>query len=107
MRPGQTPRLEPARWNKHAEWPVKLQGYAMNSIRRSLVPILWLVSMTASGAPVGDPGGPDVVKASNPSAKALEGQGASAADEDVMRRVRVLIEELKRQGPPPVDCMEG
>jgi len=63
--------------------------------------------MTASAAPVENPGGPDVVKASNPSGKALEVHGASAADEDVMRRVRVLIEELKRQGPPPVDCMEG
>ncbi|NCF28803.1 MAG: hypothetical protein GWP69_15580 [Gammaproteobacteria bacterium] len=27
--------------------------------------------------------------------------------ETIMRRVRAVIEERKRQGPPPVGCMEG
>jgi hypothetical protein len=79
----------------------------MNTIRRSLLPFLWLVSMMAGAAAAGNPDGPEVVKAPNPPGKALEVHGTSAADEDVMQRVRVLIEELKRQGPPPVDCMEG
>jgi len=66
--------------------------------------------MTASAAPVENPGGPDVVKASNPSGNDLVVPRASPADEDadaIMGRVRAVIEELKRQGPPPVDCMEG
>jgi hypothetical protein len=85
----------------------------MNSMRRSLVPIIWLVSMTASAAPVGDAHNvdrPNMVNASSPSGNDLVVPRASPADEDadaIMGRVRAVIEELKRQGPPPVDCMEG
>jgi len=85
----------------------------MNSIRRYLLPILWLTAMTAGAAPVGDVNeadGPATRIASPRSANAPESLGASPAEEDaeaIMRRVRAIIEGLKRQGPPPVDCMEG
>jgi hypothetical protein len=85
----------------------------MNSIRRSSVPILWLLSMTAAAAQVWDADkadGPDMARLSVPFANASEVPGASPADVDadtVMRRVRAVIEELKREGPPPVGCMEG
>ncbi len=85
----------------------------MNSIRRFLLPILWTMSMMAGAPPVWSAGkadGPDTVSASYPPENLPEAPRASSAGVDpelIMRRVRAVIEELKRQGPPPVDCMEG
>ncbi len=85
----------------------------MNSIRRFLVPILWTMSMMAGAPPVWSAGKadvPDTVSASPSTGNVPEVPRASAAGVDpetVMRRVRAVIEELKLQGPPPVDCMEG
>ncbi len=74
---------------------------------------MWLMSMTAGAAPVGNADktdGSDMVRSLLPSGNAPEVPGVSSADVDAeifMRRVRAVIEELKRQGPPPVGCMEG
>ena len=85
----------------------------MNTIRRFSLLILWLMSITAAAGQVSDAGkadGPDMVKSSAAFGNASQVLGASPADVDadtIMRRVRAVIEELKRQGPPPVGCMEG
>ena len=85
----------------------------MNAMRRISVPILWLVSMAAAAAQVWDADkadGPDMVRSSAPFGNASQVPGASLADVDaetIMRRVRAIIEELKREGPPPIGCMEG
>ena len=85
----------------------------MNSIRRSLILILWLISMTAGAAPVGNANkvdGPGMVAALPLSGNAPGAPAASSAEVDaetLMRRLRAIIEELSRQGPPPVGCMEG
>ncbi len=85
----------------------------MNSIRRFLVPILWTMSMMAGAPPVwsaGKANGPDTVSSSPLTENVPEVPRASSAGVDpetIMQRVRAVIEELKRQGPPPVDCMEG
>ena len=113
MRLGRTSRLDSARGNKHVLRPVRQQGYEMNAIRRLLLPILWTMSMMA-GAPwvwsAGKADVPDAVSSSPSTENVPEVPRASSAGMDpeiIMRRVRVVIEELKRQGPPPVDCMEG
>lgn len=86
---------------------------AMKTIHRVLVPILWLVSLTAGAVTVGDAheiDRPSLVSPSRPSGNHQAAPGATPIDEDaeaIMQRVRAVIEELKRQGPPPVDCMEG
>jgi hypothetical protein len=85
----------------------------MNSMRRFLLPILWTMSMMAGAPPVwsaGNADGPDTVRSSPASENLPVVPHASSAGVDperIMRRVRAVIEELKRQGPPPVDCMEG
>jgi hypothetical protein len=85
----------------------------MNSIRRFLVPILWTMSMMAGAPPVWSAekaDGPNTVRSSLPSKNFPKVPRASSAGLDpdlIMRRVRAVIEALKRQGPPPVDCMEG
>ena len=85
----------------------------MNAIRRFLVPILWLMSMTAGAAPVSNADkadGSDMLRSLLSSGNAPEVPSASSPEVDaeaIMRRVRAVIEELKRQGPPPVGCMEG
>ena len=71
------------------------------------------MSMTAGAAPVWNADkadGPDMVKSFLPSGNAPEVPSGSFAEVDaetIMRRVRAVIEDLKRQGPPPVGCMEG
>jgi hypothetical protein len=85
----------------------------MNSMRRFLLPFLWTMSMMVGTPPVWSAGkadGPDIVSSSSPSKNVPEVPRASSRGVDpelIMRRVRAVIEELKRQGPPPVDCMEG
>ena len=85
----------------------------MNAIRRLLLPILWTMSMMAGAPPVWSAekaDGPNTVRSSLPSEKFPEVPRASSAGLDpelIMRRVRAVVEALKRQGPPPVDCMEG
>lgn len=82
----------------------------MNSIRRSLILVLWLISMTAGAAPVGSAskvGGPGMAQALPQSGIAPAASSAEADAETLMRRLRAVIEELKRQGPPPIGCMEG
>jgi hypothetical protein len=40
--------------------------------------------------------------------KALDGPSSVDESEDtIMRRLRVIVDEFKREGPPPVGCMEG
>jgi hypothetical protein len=71
------------------------------------------MSMTAGAAPVWNADkadGSDSVRSLLPSGNAPEVPSVSSADvgaEIILRRVRAVIEELKRQGPPPVGCMEG
>ena len=85
----------------------------MNSVRLFLIAILWLMAVTAGAAPVGNAekgDGPNMQRVLPPSENAPETPAASrseVAEEAIMRRVRAVIEGLKRQGPPPVDCMEG
>jgi hypothetical protein len=85
----------------------------MNAIRRYLIPIIWLISMTAGAEPsrgVGQVHGQVLVRFSPASSDTIEGPRISLTREraeTIMRRVRAVIEERKRQGPPPVGCMEG
>jgi hypothetical protein len=89
----------------------------MNAIWRYLIPIIWVISMTAgmtAGAEpirgVGQARGQVLVNSSPASSDTTEGPHISLTrerTETIMRRVRAVIEERKRQGPPPVGCMEG
>jgi len=85
----------------------------MNAIRRYLIPIFWLISMTAGAEPtqgVGQVHGQVLVRSSPASSNTIDGPRISLTREraeTIMRRVRAVIEERKRQGPPPVGCMEG
>lgn len=79
-------------------------------MRRILVPILWLMVMPVDAAPVRDVGIAGRVMPSSTPDSVLEVPRASSVggdDERIRRRLRAIIEELKRQGPPPVGCMEG
>jgi hypothetical protein len=82
--------------------------------KRSCVLVLWLASTSAAAVPPGSSG-----KGQNPRKAPLMAPAehtptapgrASDTDERedaVTRRLRVIIDELKRKGPPPVGCMEG
>ncbi len=71
------------------------------------------MSMMAGAPPVWSAGkadGAGTVSSSPASETVPEVPRAPSAgvdSETIIRRVRAVIEELKRQGPPPVDCMEG
>ena len=84
------------------------------SINRSCIVILWLVATSAAAAPLASGEkyhGPKLEPSITPAEhtpKAL-GRPASADEKEdaIIRRLRVIVDELKRQGPPPVGCMEG
>ncbi len=84
------------------------------SINRSCIVILWLVATSAAAAPLGSfekYHGPKMESSMTPAehaSKALD--RPTSADEKegaIIRRLRVIVDELKREGPPPVGCMEG
>jgi hypothetical protein len=75
----------------------------MKTVRRTLIPILCLVCTSVGAASNGHAdGGAGAV---TPLSSSMSAPASDA--EAIMRRVRAVIEELKRQGPPPVGCMEG
>ena len=85
----------------------------MNAIRRYLIPIIWVISMAAGAEPsrgVDQVHGQVLVRSSPAFSDTTGGPQSSLTrerTETIMRRVRAVIEERKRQGPPPVGCMEG
>ncbi len=74
----------------------------MNVIRQAAVPIFFLLATLAAATPVWSADASDVLESSPPPSHAAEGDR-----ETIMRRLRAIIDDLKRQGPPPVGCMEG
>ena len=85
----------------------------MNSIHRPFVLVLWLISMAAGAAAPEDAETTDEpsMRKSLLATKGLSGTPSQSSNdaerETIMRRLRAIVEELRRRGPPPVDCMEG
>ena len=81
---------------------------------RSCILILWLAAASATAAPLvnGETHHNPTIEPSTASAedvpKTLDRPASTEENEDtIMRRLRVIVDELKQQGPPPVGCMEG
>ena len=89
--------------------------YPIAMTNRSSLLILWLVCAAVDAAPLGntenepDPGLEPSIRPTEhmrraPAESSLQlGEGEDAIE----RRLRIIIDELRRQGPPPVGCMEG
>ncbi len=99
--------------NKRIARPVPFVGITMNSVKRSLFLILWLISSASAAAPMGDAKRIDAVgveqslPTSNDALRIPTKPSNGVGQESIMRRLRVIIDDLQRQGPPPVGCMEG
>ena len=81
---------------------------------RSCILILWLAAASAAAAPLAndETHRNSTIEPSTASAehapKTLDPPASTKENEDtIMRRLRVIVDELKQQGPPPVGCMEG
>jgi len=81
---------------------------------RSCILILWLAAASVTAAPlVNDETrrNPVIGPSTAPAEHAPKTLGQPASTEEsedaIMRRLRVIVDELKEQGPPPVGCMEG
>ena len=85
----------------------------MNSLKRSFVLILWLISSTSAAAPtegaerIDEAGVGQSLSTGNDKLRVPAQSSKVVNQESVMQRLRLIVDDLKRQGPPPVGCMEG
>ena len=85
----------------------------MNSVKGSFFLILWLVASASAAAPVKDAKRIDksIVGQSrliNSDELRVPASPSNVVNQEIIiRRLRVIVDDLKRQGPPPVGCMEG
>jgi hypothetical protein len=82
--------------------------------KRCCILTLWLAAASAAAAPLvsgeEDHSGktaPSTASAEHTPEAADGPAGENDKEDAIMMRLRVLIDELKREGPPPVGCMEG
>ncbi len=81
---------------------------------RFCILILWLAAASATAAPLANderhrnPNIEPSTASADHTPKTLDRPASTEENEDtLMRRLRVIVDELKQQGPPPVGCMEG
>ena len=82
--------------------------------KRCFILIFCLAATSAAAAPLvsgenhrSAKTGPSTALAEQTPEAAHRPAGADEGEDAIIRRLRVIIDELKRQGPPPVGCMEG
>ena len=81
---------------------------------RSCILILWLAATSAAAAPLADSGNQQqstIEHSTTQSERTIHAQEKAASLEEsedtLTTRLRRIIDELKRAGPPPIGCMEG
>lgn len=81
---------------------------------RSCILILWLAATSAAAAPLAGSGNEQrstIEHSTTPSERTIHAQEKAASlegsEDTLTRRLRRIVDELKRAGPPPIGCMEG
>ena len=85
----------------------------MTSVKKSFFLILWLISSASAAAPMEEAKRIDEASVGQSYSTGkdelrIPPQSSNVVNQEIiMQRLRVIVDDLKRQGPPPVGCMEG